>query len=371
MWRSLLRAGVSRRARARTSIAAACTRSGNAPCRRRAYHLRRAGSREMHGAPPDHQHAAAGSGAAERSDLCRSRARSGATRAHAKPEAIRRRASVAFSARLPRAALRQAETRSSARPRAAARWTTTGRSQPRPRSWSPSASRKPAKLEASRTGRVDHGGQHHPESGRNDHQGIAMDITQASVLLADQHRHWHRRARLAAHPGWLRRGGHHQRDGRAAGPAAFCAQGETRHLPAPVRRSLADRSVRLQAEARQVRTAPNCPTPSGMGQRITGMTSGQSSFPVARSIFNFKQHGKSGTWVSELLPHTAKIVDDIAIIKIDEHRRDQSRSGDHLHSERQPAAGPAQHGRVGQLRSGQREPEPAGVCRDALAGATR
>jgi hypothetical protein len=52
-----------------------------------------------------------------------------------------------------------------------------------------------------------------------------------------------------------------------------------------------------------------------MGQRITGMTSGQSSFPVARSIFKFQQYGKSGTWVSELLPHTAKIVDDIAIIK--------------------------------------------------------
>src|SRR5579864_671318 len=52
-----------------------------------------------------------------------------------------------------------------------------------------------------------------------------------------------------------------------------------------------------------------------MGQRITGMTSDQSSFPVARSIFKFQQHGQSGTWVSELLPHTAKIVDDISIIK--------------------------------------------------------
>src|SRR3954453_18243765 len=41
-----------------------------------------------------------------------------------------------------------------------------------------------------------------------------------------------------------------------------------------------------------------------MGQRITGMTSGQSSFPVAKSIFQFLQYGKSGTWVSELLPHT-------------------------------------------------------------------
>ncbi len=51
------------------------------------------------------------------------------------------------------------------------------------------------------------------------------------------------------------------------------------------------------------------------GQRITGMTSGQSSFPVASSIFNFKQHGQSGAWLSELLPHTAKIVDDIAIVR--------------------------------------------------------
>ena len=51
------------------------------------------------------------------------------------------------------------------------------------------------------------------------------------------------------------------------------------------------------------------------GQRITGMTSGQSSLPVARSIFSFKQYGQSGAWVSELLPHTAKIVDDIALIK--------------------------------------------------------
>jgi Protein of unknown function (DUF1501) len=51
------------------------------------------------------------------------------------------------------------------------------------------------------------------------------------------------------------------------------------------------------------------------GQRITGMTSGQASFPVAAPIFKFQQAGKSGAWISELLPHTAKIVDDIAIIK--------------------------------------------------------
>lgn len=52
-----------------------------------------------------------------------------------------------------------------------------------------------------------------------------------------------------------------------------------------------------------------------MGQRITGMTSGQSSLPVTKSLFKFSQHGQSGAWVSELLPHTTKIVDDITIIK--------------------------------------------------------
>src|SRR5262245_11783825 len=52
-----------------------------------------------------------------------------------------------------------------------------------------------------------------------------------------------------------------------------------------------------------------------MGQRITGMTSGQSSLPVARSIYKFKQHGESGAWLSELLPHHAKIADKIAIVK--------------------------------------------------------
>jgi hypothetical protein len=57
------------------------------------------------------------------------------------------------------------------------------------------------------------------------------------------------------------------------------------------------------------------PSTVRMGQRITGMTSGQSSLPVAKSIFKFNQHGKSGAWLSELLPHHGKIVDDIAIIK--------------------------------------------------------
>src|SRR5258708_4767602 len=46
-----------------------------------------------------------------------------------------------------------------------------------------------------------------------------------------------------------------------------------------------------------------------MGQRLTGMTATQASFPVVPSMFSFSQHGQSGAWVSELMPHTAKIAD--------------------------------------------------------------
>jgi hypothetical protein len=52
-----------------------------------------------------------------------------------------------------------------------------------------------------------------------------------------------------------------------------------------------------------------------MGQRITTMTSGQKRLPVAPSMFKFQQHGKSGAWISELLPHLAGVVDDITIVR--------------------------------------------------------
>jgi hypothetical protein len=52
-----------------------------------------------------------------------------------------------------------------------------------------------------------------------------------------------------------------------------------------------------------------------MGQRLTGMTAFQAKFPTAPSIFKFSQYGNSGAWLSELLPHTAKIADDICILR--------------------------------------------------------
>jgi uncharacterized protein (DUF1501 family) len=59
----------------------------------------------------------------------------------------------------------------------------------------------------------------------------------------------------------------------------------------------------------------NLPDSVRGGQRVTGMTAGQASFPVLAPPFEFARHGKHGTWVSELLPHTASVVDDLCILK--------------------------------------------------------
>jgi hypothetical protein len=51
------------------------------------------------------------------------------------------------------------------------------------------------------------------------------------------------------------------------------------------------------------------------GQVLTGMTASQTRFPIAPSIFDFKQHGQAGHWVSDLFPHTAKVADELALIR--------------------------------------------------------
>jgi hypothetical protein len=52
-----------------------------------------------------------------------------------------------------------------------------------------------------------------------------------------------------------------------------------------------------------------------MGQRLTGMTADQEKFPLAGPVFNFEQYGESRAWISELLPHTSKIVNELCIIR--------------------------------------------------------
>jgi uncharacterized protein (DUF1501 family) len=52
-----------------------------------------------------------------------------------------------------------------------------------------------------------------------------------------------------------------------------------------------------------------------MGQRLTGMSGNQASLPLAGSTFKFNQHGAAGAWLCELLPHTAKVVDEMCIVR--------------------------------------------------------
>ena len=61
--------------------------------------------------------------------------------------------------------------------------------------------------------------------------------------------------------------------------------------------------------------AKELPDSVRQGQRLTGMTATQASFPVAPSLFTFAQYGQSGAPVSELMPHTARVVDDLCFIK--------------------------------------------------------
>ena len=63
------------------------------------------------------------------------------------------------------------------------------------------------------------------------------------------------------------------------------------------------------------RRATELPDSIRKGQRLTGMTSKQASFPIAPSLFKFRQRGESGAWVSDLLPYTAKIADRCCFIK--------------------------------------------------------
>src|SRR4051812_9185426 len=63
------------------------------------------------------------------------------------------------------------------------------------------------------------------------------------------------------------------------------------------------------------RNGQQLPDSVRQGQRLTGMSGNQASLPMAGSIFKFQQHGKSGAWVSELLPHTAKSIDDMCLVR--------------------------------------------------------
>lgn len=79
---------------------------------------------------------------------------------------------------------------------------------------------------------------------------------------------------------------------------------------APSQMDLFDPKPRMEKER-----AKDLPASIRQGQRLTTMTSGQKSFPVAPSIFTFAQHGRSGAWFSELMPHMAKLADEWCIVR--------------------------------------------------------
>ncbi len=62
-------------------------------------------------------------------------------------------------------------------------------------------------------------------------------------------------------------------------------------------------------------TGSELPDSIRQGQRLTGMTAGQSSFPVVPSMFEFQQRGQSGIWVSDLLPHIAGVADKLCVVR--------------------------------------------------------
>ena len=138
--------------------------------------------------------------------------------------------------------------------------------------------------------------------------------------------------------------------------SALRAQGQAGHLSVPVRRPVADRSVRLQAARWNKLHGEELPDSIRQGQRLTGMTSGQTSVSRRASpSFAFKQLRPQPARGSATCCRTPqKIADDICRHPLDAHRGDQPRSRHHLHQHRLAAARPPQHGRVGQLRPRQR-----------------
>ncbi len=116
------------------------------------------------------------------------------------------------------------------------------------------------------------------------------------------------------------------KDARAAGPAPATSIGTLPGLPHFAPKAKRCIYLHLVGAPPQMETFDYKPKMAEMfdkdlpesirqGQRLTTMTSGQSRFPIAPSIFKFAQYGKSGAWVSELLPHTASMADDIAIVR--------------------------------------------------------
>jgi hypothetical protein len=131
--------------------------------------------------------------------------------------------------------------------------------------------------------------------------------------------------RFALGMGGMALGGLLARDGFAAGAPAGASKGVLGqpHFPprakrviylfmsgGPSQHDLFDHKPLLNE-----RNGQDLPASVRMGQRLTGMSGHQATLPLAGSVFKFARHGKSGAWVSELLPNTAKMVDELCFIR--------------------------------------------------------
>ncbi len=112
-------------------------------------------------------------------------------------------------------------------------------------------------------------------------------------------------------------------DAHAAGASPFAGILSAGHLPAKAKRviylfmsggpsqlELFDHKPELVR-----RNGEDLPDSVRMGQRLTGMSANQATLPMAGSVFGFQRHGRSGSWISELLPWTAKVADDLCIVR--------------------------------------------------------
>ena len=145
--------------------------------------------------------------------------------------------------------------------------------------------------------------------------------------------------------------------------AAVPGEGEARHLPVHERRAVARRHVRPQADAHEVCRASRCPC-------RTCRPSGRPA-PAARRRSQFKKYGQSGIEVSEIFPHIADLHRRHRGHPLDARGRAEPRAVAAADELRRGAADPPEHGLVGHLRPGHREPEPARLHRHVPAAAIR
>jgi hypothetical protein len=112
-------------------------------------------------------------------------------------------------------------------------------------------------------------------------------------------------------------------DGRAAAPGPFSGILPAGHLPAKAKRVIylfmSGGPSQLETFDHKPelvrRTGEDLPASVRMGQRLTGMSAQQANLPMAGSIFGFQRYGRSGAWISDLLPWTAKVADDLCIVR--------------------------------------------------------